>query len=90
MYHKYKHIYHKYKYDHANQSSYTNAKFHTEDSTGWQVMLFNYHKSKDLRQNHKYKDKQTNTIAIIHIDIYKYKIHEKKTVSQSAAQQGGD
>ena len=65
-YHKYKHIYHKYKYDHANQSSYTNAKFHTEDSTGWQVMLFNYHKSKDLgqisqiqRQTDKYNSNYT-------------------------------
>ena len=52
MYHKYKDMYHKYKYDHANQSYYTipNTTFHTEDSTGWQVMLFHYHRSKDLRE----------------------------------------
>ena len=80
IYHKYKYIYHKYRYDHANQSYYTipNTTFHTEDSTGWQVMLFHYHRSKDLREYHKYKDKQTKTGAIIHTDKYKYKIDKKK------------
>ena len=58
--HKYKYIYHKYKYICiTNTNTIMQIKvitqiqiqhFTQEDSTGWQVMLFHYHRSKDLRE----------------------------------------